>query len=473
MDELDPRLRTHLDALDDIPPRDPQRAAEGRARFLKMAAEMKPEQLPPQAVSSGLFWRLKEWIQPKPQFRKEGLKMVNILVAALMAISVIFGGGAAAAYASQDAVPGDTLYPVKEVVEQAELALATNPQTKAELHLEFAQERAAEMQTLVMEGHAAQVPQVAQKMVEHLQAAEGLAEQLARQGQTGAVGRVAVMTGVAAQMLQQAMTHADQHAQEALQKALQRTQQAQTRAMEAYARAQQHADEAKGRAQDHAGEMVSQPNGEIFDLRGTVESIDGRTWVVSGQTVVVPEDAKVKGDVQVGDVVEIHGYVDPNGQEVVVQAHRLPNHPPVIKKVVVFQGVVEAQSETQWVVSGQAVNLTEKTKIHGQIGVGDRVLVVAEVEADGSLQARVINLIDWRGQHDGGHGEHNGYPTVIPTMPGGMPTFTPEPGHDGNHDGGQDGYPMPTPTMWGGMGGWGPTSTPEPGHNGGHEGGHH
>lgn len=497
MSELDPRLRKQLAALQNVPPRDPRRAAEGRARFLQMAAEMKPEKLPEQAVSSGLFWRLKKWIQPKPQLRKEGLKMVNILVAALMAISVIFGGGAAAAYASQDALPGDTLYPVKEVVEQAELAFTTNPQAKAELHLEFAQERAAEIQTLVAEGRTDMIPQATQNMAEHLQAAEQIAEQMAQRGQADAAARVAVMTDVAAQMLRQAEAHADEHSKQALQVALQHTEEAQMRAMEAYAEAERHATQAEKQAQEQAGEMQqeaaqqgeeaakqaeqhageamsaagSHAEGEIFKVEGTVESIDGNTWVVNGKSVVVPEDAKVKGDVQVGDMVEVHGYVDPDGQAMVVQAKVIPQtegsqetHQGEMKQVITFQGVVEAQNADQWVVAGRTLNITEDTKIQGQIVPGDRVMVVAEAESDGSLNAKAINFMSRQEQNTNRYEEQNGQPTMSPESTETMEeqTETPEPTET------MEPTETPEPPFMWGMGN--PTATPEGEHE--HEGNH-
>ncbi len=507
MSEMDPRLRKQLEALREVPPRDPRRAAEGRARFLQMAAEMKPEKLPAQAVSSGLFWRLKKWIQPKPQLRKEGLKMVNILVAALMAISVIFGGGAAAAYASQDALPGDTLYPVKEVVEQAELMVTTNPQTKAELHLEFAQERVAEIQTLVEEGRTDMIPQVAQNLAEHLQAAEKIAEQMAQRGQADAAARVAVMTDVAAQMLQQAAAHADEHSKQALQEALQHTEEARMRAMEAYTEAEQHAAQAEKQGEEKAGEMQHQAGeaaqqgerqgeeatkqaeqhageamgagehaaGEIFKLEGTVESIDGNTWVVNGQTLVVPDDAKVKGDVKVGDMVEVHGYIDPNGQATVVQAKVITQeagqeeHQGEMKQVLTFQGAVEAQNENQWVVAGRTLNITEDTKIHGQIATGDQVMVVAEVESDGTLNAKAINFMTRQEQNTNRYEKHNGEPTMAPeSTETSEPTETMEPTETSEPTETMEPTETPEPPFMWGMGN--STATPEGEHE--HEGNH-
>jgi len=536
MSELDPRLQKHLRALRDVPPRDPQRAADGRAQFLRMAEEMKPQDSPRQAVSFGPFWRLKEWIQPKPQTRKEGLKMANLVIALLMAASVVFGGGAAAAYASQDALPGDTLYPVKTVVEQAEIAITTDAQTQAELHLELAQERAAEIQALAAEGRLDLIPETAVEMQQHLQQAEQLAQELAQEGQQEAVARVIVMSQVTEQMLQQAMTQAPPEAQQALAYAVQMAEQA-------CAHAQQHAAEAEHRAQEagqtapHTQEQAEEQaqnylhDFQPFNLSGQIESMDGETWVVAGQTVIVPEDAVIAGDVTVGDTVQIHGYMDPEGNAVAVQIHpigeaAIPDAIPVrfsgivesmgneawivsgqqvtvnaetqvvgdiavgdivmvkakllpdgsliairIKlmdkgfqmhpQVISFQGIVESQTDSAWVVAGQTVAIDNATEIHGNPQVNDRVLVVAEVQEDGSLTARVINLI---ARH------HNGQPGNGQIQPP-MPTEIPNPSWDDmwNHPTETpDVQPEPSETpdsFWNNM--W-PTETPDHKHNEGH-----
>ena len=408
MSELDPRLQKHLRALRDVPPRDPQRAAEGRAQFLRMAEEMKPQESSHQAVSFGLFWRLKEWIQPKPQTRKEGLKMANLVIALLMAVSVVFGGGAAAAYASQDALPGDLLYPVKTAVEQAEIALTTDAQTQAELHLELAQERAAEIQALAAEGRLDLIPEIAADMQQHLQQAEQLAQQLAQEGQEEAVARIMVMSQVTEEMLQRAMNQAPPEAQQALAYAAQMAEQAHTQAQhqaaEAQAQAEQMVQEASDtamhlqeqtqeQAQEHAQNQMREY--QPFNLRGQVESMDGETWVVSGQTIIVPEDAFIAGDVNVGDTVQIHGYIDPEGNTVAVQifypvdVDEFPEAIPVR-----FSGIVESMADDAWIISGQQVNITEATLIEGDIALGDIVMVKAQILPDGNLVASHIKLIE-------------------------------------------------------------------------------
>ncbi|OGO06416.1 MAG: hypothetical protein A2Y92_02665 [Chloroflexi bacterium RBG_13_57_8] len=63
------------------------------------------------------------------------------LIAGILVIALSGGG---TVYASRDSLPGETLYPVKRGVENARLALAFTPESKAGLYLERVQERSEE-----------------------------------------------------------------------------------------------------------------------------------------------------------------------------------------------------------------------------------------------------------------------------------------------------------------------------------------
>jgi hypothetical protein len=65
---------------------------------------------------------------------------------------VVVLGGLGTVSASGDALPGETLYPVKRTAEQARLALQPSPTGKAKLHLDYAQRRAQEAGDLVRQG---------------------------------------------------------------------------------------------------------------------------------------------------------------------------------------------------------------------------------------------------------------------------------------------------------------------------------
>ncbi|MFC2042311.1 DUF5667 domain-containing protein, partial [Chloroflexota bacterium] len=70
---------------------------------------------------------------------------VSVLVVVIL-ISMLAGG---TAYAAQDSLPGDLLYPVKTGTEEARLLMAGDRSAKAALNLKFAQTRLVEMNKLV------------------------------------------------------------------------------------------------------------------------------------------------------------------------------------------------------------------------------------------------------------------------------------------------------------------------------------
>lgn len=77
------------------------------------------------------------------------LNMTWILLIAT-AISLVAGGGVV--YASDTAVPGDTLYTLDLSLEELRLNLAANSETKTALQLAFAEERLQEAEELINEG---------------------------------------------------------------------------------------------------------------------------------------------------------------------------------------------------------------------------------------------------------------------------------------------------------------------------------
>ncbi len=63
--------------------------------------------------------------------------------------SVVLGGSIVSVSAAERAIPGDTLYSVKLVTEQARIALAGTKQDKVKLKAEFTKRRVAELKTIV------------------------------------------------------------------------------------------------------------------------------------------------------------------------------------------------------------------------------------------------------------------------------------------------------------------------------------
>jgi hypothetical protein len=73
------------------------------------------------------------------------------MIATLLALVVILGGGGVVV-ASNSALPGDTLYPVDQAVENIQIKLASSEDKKSELKVKFAEERLSEVETFVKRG---------------------------------------------------------------------------------------------------------------------------------------------------------------------------------------------------------------------------------------------------------------------------------------------------------------------------------
>ena len=137
-----------LEVLQRVPERDPKAAARGRARFMSEVKGLEP------AVSPSPFQRLNRWIATLPSFRmpKERYAMKTTILSILIAFAILLGGGAVTAYAAQDSLPNDTLYPVKLFLEDAQYSLTSDPVDQIELLTEFANNRTDEIFTLAAEG---------------------------------------------------------------------------------------------------------------------------------------------------------------------------------------------------------------------------------------------------------------------------------------------------------------------------------
>jgi hypothetical protein len=78
--------------------------------------------------------------------------MFSPIVTILIAISLVLGGGSLTVVGAQSSQPDQPLYGVKLLSEDARLQLTSNAQTAFQLQLEFADRRAAEIQTMFQNG---------------------------------------------------------------------------------------------------------------------------------------------------------------------------------------------------------------------------------------------------------------------------------------------------------------------------------
>ncbi len=151
---LDPLLEKSLAALKPAPPRNPEKAWQGRARFLSKADHFRT------AVSKRADRRQKGWMSSIPILfdRKENAPMFAKMVSLLVIVSVLLGGTAATAYAAQGSLPDQPLYGLKLFTEDARLGLAADVQARIALNTEFANRRVEEVASMAGKGASLPAP---------------------------------------------------------------------------------------------------------------------------------------------------------------------------------------------------------------------------------------------------------------------------------------------------------------------------
>lgn len=162
------KARNLLKPLEQVPPRDPNLAANTRAQFLIEADTLNSP------VTIGAVRRLKEWLRPPGQIQ---FRFRTLTIAILLAVFVL-GGAGATTYASQQALPGDSLYQVKLWLEDTRLAFSMDESADLELRLEFAQKRVDELRVVLSEGAKADYGVTSSNFEGHIETARVLLEDL-------------------------------------------------------------------------------------------------------------------------------------------------------------------------------------------------------------------------------------------------------------------------------------------------------
>jgi hypothetical protein len=182
-----------LNSLRDSPDRDEDLELVGRDAFIEF---IKSLSAPVSKMPDG---RLKGW---KTFFGRERRPMTTVLSIAL-ALMLAFGGVGTTAYAAQDSLPTDPLYPVKEFTEQVRLAITSDMEAEVQLLLDFVNERMEEMVALANGGK--EVPEETQlKFQEQLRLALAKAAQLGDPELQGVLQRLQTMTQNQIQTMSQA-----------------------------------------------------------------------------------------------------------------------------------------------------------------------------------------------------------------------------------------------------------------------------
>lgn len=188
-------------ALDHVPEREPARIEAGRKAFITAINNMQP------AVSHRPESRLMGWTNIVKKERSPMFTLARIILLAAIAL----GSTGVTAYAAQESLPDEALYPVKTWIEDARLGLTADPQTDFDLLLSFIEERIVEIEALVQQGDP--VPeQVTLRLNNQLQQMANVAADLDNPALLKAMEQVRVRSQVQVQRLEQLRENAPDHA---------------------------------------------------------------------------------------------------------------------------------------------------------------------------------------------------------------------------------------------------------------------
>ncbi len=119
--------------------------------------------------------------------------MFVLAIKLVLVLAVMLGGAGVTAAAAQSSLPNEALYPIKLLIEEAQLSLAASPDAQIDAQLDHAQQRVSEMAQLNDRG-AAIPADVPTRLQAQLQAALHIAAQLDDQHLPAALDRIQLRT---------------------------------------------------------------------------------------------------------------------------------------------------------------------------------------------------------------------------------------------------------------------------------------
>ncbi|MEJ2746615.1 MAG: DUF5666 domain-containing protein [Anaerolineae bacterium] len=134
--------------------------------------------------------------------------------------------------------------------------------------------------------------------------------------------------------------------------------------------------------------LVEVSAGLPFEFTGVVQAIAADAWTISGVSVAVDADTEIKGEIAVGDVVKVEGWIDEDG---IWLAHEIKL---VEAEESTFEISGNVDSIDPWSVAGISFEIDDWTEIEEGIAVGALVKVEGRILPDGTWVADEIKLLD-------------------------------------------------------------------------------
>jgi uncharacterized membrane protein YgcG len=286
----DSQLEHMLSDLRTAPPRDPEKARMGQARFSQELDELM-ESLP-QGKRAGLVTGMINWWESLRWTNRSSLAGIAVVIVVL---AFLFSGAGLTAFAAQDALPGDALYGVKTSLEQARWQITNRAANQAQLQLGFAQRRIDEIAGLIAAGRFSEVALASLEFQQHIDLALQAVARLAETDPSQAAGISSQVTDALqryAAALSGMIASVPENVRPELEQAV----------------TQLPIDD------DGDGE---------FEFHGSVSSITPDTWVVGGRTIKIQPQTEIQDEVTLGDLVKVHARIQADGTYLAREIERI------------------------------------------------------------------------------------------------------------------------------------------------------
>ena len=198
---------------------------------------------------------------PPPSIRRAWSRRPVFALASLSLILSLLVLTTGVAYASTEALPGDLLYPVKQGLEQARLAISTTPEGDTALLVGFADERLAEAEALAAAGRLADFELALQGYESEISALVGLVEEVPAGVGDGPLEAVESRLSHHLEVLARVRTHVPASAQQAIGNAIERAGQGRSAIEQARGRGNP-SDQAPGQQGRPAEQPPGNPQGD-------------------------------------------------------------------------------------------------------------------------------------------------------------------------------------------------------------------
>jgi hypothetical protein len=128
--------------------------------------------------------------------------------------------------------------------------------------------------------------------------------------------------------------------------------------------------------------------GLSFSFVGPVQTIDAEVWLIANQFILVDETTEIDEDIEVGELVAVHGVIMPDGTWLAERIER------VEADEATFTIIGQVEQIDPWVVAGISFEIQDWTVIEPDIVVGDLVRVRGTILPDGTWVADSIVLVE-------------------------------------------------------------------------------